>query len=70
MAVNTLLIELGVEELPPGALAKLAFALRDGIVKGLDEAEVPHGDAYALASPRRLAVRIEALADRQPDREV
>ena len=36
MAVNTLLIELGVEELPPGALAKLAFALRDGIVKALN----------------------------------
>ena len=70
MAVNTLLIELGVEELPPGALAKLAFALRDGIVKGLDDAEVPHGEAYALASPRRLAVRIEALAGKQPDREV
>ncbi|MDH4571336.1 glycine--tRNA ligase subunit beta [Salinicola acroporae] len=70
MAVNTLLIELGVEELPPGALANLAFALRDGVAKGLDEAEIPHGTAHALASPRRLAVRIEALADKQPDREV
>ncbi|MGM8850553.1 glycine--tRNA ligase subunit beta [Salinicola halophyticus] len=70
MAVNTLLIELGVEELPPGALANLASALRDGVVKGLDDAEVPHGEAYALASPRRLAVRVAALADKQPDREV
>ncbi|WP_110643217.1 glycine--tRNA ligase subunit beta [Salinicola sp. CPA57] len=70
MAANTLLIELGVEELPPGALSSLAFALRDGVVKGLVDAEVPHGEAYALASPRRLAVRIEALADKQPDREV
>ncbi|OLO04259.1 glycine--tRNA ligase subunit beta [Salinicola socius] len=70
MAANTLLIELGVEELPPGALSSLAFALRDGVVKGLVDAEVPHGEAYALASPRRLAVRIEALTDKQPDREV
>ncbi|WP_110673702.1 glycine--tRNA ligase subunit beta [Salinicola sp. RZ23] len=70
MAANTLLIELGVEELPPGALRDLAQALRDGVSKGLAEAEVPMGSATALASPRRLAVRIEALADKQPDREV
>ncbi|WP_189443616.1 glycine--tRNA ligase subunit beta [Salinicola rhizosphaerae] len=70
MAANTLLIELGVEELPPGALSDLAHALRDGIVKGLSDAEVPMGQARALASPRRLAVRIEALADKQPDRDV
>lgn len=70
MAANTLLIELGVEELPPGALSDLAFALRDGIAKGLEEAEVPFGATKALASPRRLAVRIDQLADKQPDREV
>ncbi|WP_251975797.1 glycine--tRNA ligase subunit beta [Salinicola avicenniae] len=70
MAANTLLIELGVEELPPSALSQLATALRDGVVKGLETAGVAFDEARALASPRRLAVHIESLADKQPDREV
>ncbi|SDN95250.1 glycyl-tRNA synthetase beta chain [Halomonas shengliensis] len=70
MAANTLLVELGVEELPPAAIDTLSDALADGLRRGLDEAEVTHGAVRAYATPRRLAVRIEALADKQPDREV
>ncbi|MCK0744792.1 glycine--tRNA ligase subunit beta [Chromohalobacter nigrandesensis] len=70
MASNTLLVELGVEELPPGAIESLANALRDGIANGLAEAEVPFEVARAYATPRRLAVSIEALGDKQPDREI
>ncbi|GAB2787930.1 glycine--tRNA ligase subunit beta [Halomonas shantousis] len=70
MAANTLLVELGVEELPPGAIASLAEALRDGISAALRDAEVPFSHAQAYATPRRLALRIEQLADKQPDREI
>ncbi len=70
MAANTLLIELGVEELPPSAIDLLSDALADGIRRGLDEAEVHHGPVTAYATPRRLAVQIGELADKQPDREV
>lgn len=70
MAANTLLVELGVEELPPSAIDMLSDALADGIRRGLDEADVRHGAAMAYASPRRLAVQISELADKQPDREV
>ncbi|MGQ4877937.1 glycine--tRNA ligase subunit beta [Billgrantia sp. LNSP4103-1] len=70
MATNTLLIELGVEELPPGAIDSLADALADGIRRGLDEAGVTFSGVHAHASPRRLAVLVTALADKQPDREV
>lgn len=70
MAANTLLVELGVEELPPGAIDTLSDALADGIRRGLAEADVAHGEVSAYATPRRLAVRIAALADKQPDREV
>ncbi|MDN3522880.1 glycine--tRNA ligase subunit beta [Halomonas ramblicola] len=70
MAANTLLVELGVEELPPGAIDTLSDALADGIRRGLAEADVAHGEVSAYATPRRLAVRIEGLADKQPDREV
>ncbi|QJQ97431.1 glycine--tRNA ligase subunit beta [Halomonas sp. PGE1] len=70
MAANTLLVELGVEELPPNAIDALSDALADGLRRGLADAEVAHGEVRAYATPRRLAVRIEALADSQPDREV
>lgn len=70
MAANTLLVELGVEELPPNAIDTLSDALADGLSRGLTDADVAHGEVRAYATPRRLAVRIEALADKQPDREV
>ncbi|NIC05454.1 glycine--tRNA ligase subunit beta [Billgrantia bachuensis] len=70
MAANTFLIELGVEELPPGAIDSLSDALADGIRRGLTEAEVSFGDVRAYATPRRLAVQVAELADKQPDREV
>ncbi len=64
----TLLVEIGTEELPPKALARLAEAFRDGLVAGLDKADLVHGEARALGSPRRLAVQVEALATAQADR--
>ncbi|MDY7116118.1 glycine--tRNA ligase subunit beta [Halomonas sp. SSL-5] len=70
MAANTLLVELGVEELPPNAIDTLSDALAEGLHRGLRDADVAHGEVRAYATPRRLAVRIEALADKQPDREV
>jgi glycyl-tRNA synthetase beta chain len=69
MADNaTLLVEVGTEELPPKALARLSAAFRDGLGDGLDKAGLAHDDLHAFCSPRRLAVRVEALATAQPDR--
>ncbi|MFG6668121.1 glycine--tRNA ligase subunit beta [Halomonas sp. HNIBRBA4712] len=70
MAVDTLLLELGAEELPPTALNALSDAFAAGIEKGLQEAEIDFGRVVGYATPRRLAVRVEQLADKQPDREV
>lgn len=70
MAVNTLLLELGAEELPPTALDALSDAFAAGIQKGLQEADVPFSSVTAFATPRRLAVQVAELADKQPDREV
>ncbi|MCP1366268.1 glycine--tRNA ligase subunit beta, partial [Halomonas sp. BBD48] len=70
MAANTLLVELGVEELPPGAIDSLSDSLASGIAAGLRNAEVEFGDVRAYATPRRLAVQIDDLADKQPDRQV
>lgn len=70
MASTTFLLELGVEELPPTAIDSLSDALASGIADGLREAEVHFGQVRAYATPRRLAVQIDRLADKQPDREV
>ncbi len=69
MAVNTLLVELGVEELPPAAIDTLSDAFAEGIQRGLAEAGVTHGAVRAYATPRRLAVQIAGLEDSQPDRD-
>jgi glycyl-tRNA synthetase beta chain len=68
MTVHDLLFELGTEELPPRTLQTLSVALRDAMVKGIDAAGIPHGKVHDFATPRRLAVRIDACAESAPDR--
>jgi glycyl-tRNA synthetase beta chain len=68
MATRDLLFELGTEELPPRTLLQLSVALEEGVRQGLDAAGVPHGEARAFATPRRLAVRIDACAEVARDR--
>ncbi|MEQ6917883.1 glycine--tRNA ligase subunit beta [Halomonas aquatica] len=70
MAANTLLVELGVEELPPGAIDELSDALAEGVRRGLTEADIDAGEVFAYASPRRLAVQVHDLDDKQPDRDI
>ena len=68
MSARDFLVELGTEELPPKALNTLANAFRDGITKGLKAAGLSHGAVKVYAAPRRLAVSIVQLAERQDDR--
>lgn len=70
MATQDFLVELGTEELPPKALKPLSDAFTQGIVKGLEDAGIAFGKIEAFAAPRRLAVRIRALGDAQPDKPV
>jgi len=67
---QNLLFELGSEELPPKTLLKLSNALLNGIVQGLNAAELTFTGSTAYATPRRLAVFIENLASAQPDKTV
>ncbi len=64
---QTLLIELGTEELPVKALPELAQAFADGIVAGLNKRGVSYGNARTLYTPRRLAVLIQVVAKTQPE---
>jgi glycyl-tRNA synthetase beta chain len=64
------LFEIGTEELPPLALGELSNALADGIARGLAESRLSHGAVARFATPRRLAVVVEKLIDRQPDQQI
>ncbi len=64
------LVEIGTEELPPKSLGELSRAFTDGIVAGLDAAGLKHGKVTPFATPRRLALRVARLAERQGDQRV
>lgn len=68
MTTENLLIELGTEELPPKALPKLASSFASAFEAGLKDAGLTYEEVKWLASPRRLAVKVTALAASQPDR--
>ena len=65
-----LLIELGTEELPPKALRGLAQAFKNGVAKGLDEADLSYEQIKSYATPRRLAVVVSQLSTTSPDKLV
>jgi len=70
MTTSDLLIEIGTEELPPTALLTLSNAFTKNICDALDDAELAYTNVHAYASPRRLALWIEALETKQADKEV
>ena len=69
---NDLLIELLTEELPPKALPRLMEAFSRAVYEGLKEKNFLAADAdpRPFATPRRLAVLVSHVLDRQVDRTV
>ncbi|MGH8185794.1 MAG: glycine--tRNA ligase subunit beta, partial [Steroidobacteraceae bacterium] len=70
MSKRDFLLEIGTEELPPKSLFTLARALADGLAKGLDAASIKRGEVEWFATPRRLAVRVAEVSDRQSDQQI
>ncbi|AMN50380.1 glycine--tRNA ligase subunit beta [Psychrobacter sp. P2G3] len=66
--MSTILFELGCEELPPKSLKPLRDALENSVKEQLTEANISFDSIKAFAAPRRLALQIEGIADKQPDR--
>ncbi|CZF86777.1 glycine--tRNA ligase subunit beta [Grimontia marina] len=67
---NNFLIELGTEELPPTQLRTLAEAFAANFEQELKDAELTHEGVVWYATPRRLALKVTALADQQADKMV
>ena len=70
MAAQDFFVEIGTEELPPKALKTLATAFADNLQAELAKLELSHADVVWYGAPRRLAVRINALAAQQADKVV
>ncbi|WP_281559034.1 glycine--tRNA ligase subunit beta [Thalassomonas sp. RHCl1] len=70
MTTETLLIELGTEELPPKSLKKLAVTFFDHIRSQLDSAELAYSDIKWFATPRRMAVQVFDLVEKQADKQI
>ena len=66
--MSTILFELGCEELPPKSLKPLRDALQANVIEQLNEAEISFESIKAFAAPRRLALQIQGISDKQPDR--
>ena len=66
--MSTILFELGCEELPPKSLKALRDALQTSVTEQLAEADISFDSIKAFAAPRRLALQIQGISEKQPDR--
>lgn len=65
-----LFLEIGTEEIPAAFLPKAMADLESLIRKEFEAARLSFGEVRTLATPRRLALLVADVADRQPDAEV
>ena len=67
MVTNALLVEIGCEELPPKSLKKLGESFGNAVESGFKDSRFSYTSCKWFASPRRLAVLITELAQKQTD---
>jgi len=63
--MDTLLLEIGTEEIPAGYIEPALDALSQTIVRKLDAARIVHGGVNVYGTPKRLAVEIAGVAEKQ-----
>ena len=63
--MNTLLIEIGCEEIPAGYIVPALESFKESLLSTLDKARIGHGDAAIFGTPRRLTLVVDSVADRQ-----
>jgi len=68
MAGRDLLIEIGIEELPASFIQPALDFLPQRFRNELDNRGIAHGDLTAYGTPRRLALLIESVEAKGPDR--
>ena len=66
--MSELLVELLSEEIPARMQDRARRDFERLVLDGLKEADLAHGASRAFATPRRIALVVEDLPERQPDR--
>ncbi|MBB3127319.1 glycyl-tRNA synthetase beta chain [Paenibacillus rhizosphaerae] len=62
-----LLFEIGLEEVPARFLRAAMEQLEERMVKWLEQSRIAHGVVHSYATPRRLAVLVKSVAEKQED---
>jgi len=65
--MSNLLFEIGTEELPAGFIQPALEQLNNNFKNTAKALRIHHGSIYLCATPRRLALIVENLADKQGD---
>lgn len=63
--METLLLEIGTEEIPAGYIEPALAALSEKMLEKLDQARIGHGRATVYGTPRRLAITVENIEKNQ-----
>jgi glycyl-tRNA synthetase beta chain len=63
--MDTILLEVGCEEIPAGYIDPALSFLASALIQKLDDARISHGKALTYGTPKRLAVEIQAVAAKQ-----
>ncbi|MEW6671488.1 MAG: glycine--tRNA ligase subunit beta [Thermodesulfobacteriota bacterium] len=63
--MNTLLIEIGTEEIPAGYIRPALEGFAALLLQVLEQNRIEHGSARLFGTPRRMAVAVEAVAAKQ-----
>ena len=65
MKTDSLLLEIGSEEIPAGYISPALEALSSNLLQKLDDARIDHGEAKIYGTPRRLVVKVDNVASKQ-----
>lgn len=68
MSNRDLLLEIGLEEMPARFVAQTAAQFKEKVEKWLTAERVPYEQITSYETPRRFAVLVTGLAEKQPDR--
>ena len=64
---HTFLLEVGLEDMPANVIVQAENQLVEKTKAFLQEAKLTFGNVQGFSTPRRFAVLVEDLAERQPD---
>ncbi len=65
--MHDLLFEIGTEELPASFLKPALTQLHDNFIRKAADLKISHGSVKVMGTPRRLALLVSAVADKQED---